>query len=196
MKAEYAFFVTLIAKQTIFFFLWARFSSKFSVQLISLVRELLFSEDFKVKHRTSPRHFIRDRILTFPLVVLFIANFRKGSLQDDLDQLFQAIFKLDVSERVVTRSAISQARRKVSHGVYIDLQDAVCEFVNNNAPLLTYNGMRVFAVDGSTMIVPDTSENREHFGTTSENETKRAIGRVSILHDVLNRITIDAMLRP
>ncbi|MDJ0839107.1 MAG: IS4 family transposase [Acidobacteriota bacterium] len=164
--------------------------------MISIVKELLFSEDLKAKHRTSPRHFIRDRILTFPLLVLYLANFIKGSCRDELDLLFQAILKLDVPERVVTPSALSQARRKLSYEVFIDLQDAVCAFVNDNAPLVTYHGMRVFAVDGSTMILPDTPENKEHFGTASNKNAERAMARISIFHDVLNRITIDALIRP
>jgi len=98
-------------------------------------------------------------------LVLYLANFIKGSSQDELDQLFKAIHKLDVSERMITPSALSQARGKLSHEVFIDLQDAVCAFVNEKAPLVTYHGMRVFAIDGSTIIFPNTSENREHYAT-------------------------------
>ena len=117
-------------------------------------------------------------------------------MQDELDQLFQAIFKLDVARRVVTRSAISQARRKISHRAFVDLLDAVCGFINKHAPLVTYSGMRVFAIDGSTFRLPDLAEVRNVFGTARNKKTERAMGRISILHDVLNRITYDAILNP
>ena len=128
------------------------------------------------------------------MVVLFLANFLKGSLQDEIDQLFQAILKLDVSRRVVTRSAICQARKKVSYKVFIGLLDIICRFLNQRSEMQTYKGFRTFAVDGSTMLLPDTEENRRHFGMakSEKNHEGRAIARVSILHDVLNRVTFDA----
>ena len=129
------------------------------------------------------------------MVVLFLANFVKGSLQDELDQFFQAILKRDSSRRIVTRSAICQARKKVSYKVFIGLLDRICRFLNRQSELKTYQGSRVFAMDGSTMLLPNTSELRAHFGrVTSKTDFGRAIARVSILHDVLNRVTYDAIL--
>ncbi len=119
---------------------------------------------------------------------------RGGSLIDEVDQFFQAFFKWDVARRFVTSSAFSQARRKLSHRVFIELLDLVCDFLNREANLVTYMGMRVFAIDGSTMQLPNNKQVSEHFGVTKNNHGKRAMGRVSILHDVLNRITYDAIL--
>jgi hypothetical protein len=130
------------------------------------------------------------------MVVLFLANFVKGSLQDEIDQFFQAILKLDVSRRIVTRSAICQARKKLSHKVFIGLLDIICRFLNQRSELQTYKGFRTFAVDGSTMLLPDTKDLREHFGIAKSKKgyKSRAIARVSILHDVLNRVTYDAII--
>ena len=45
------------------------------------------------------------------------------------------------------------------------------------------------------MLLPNTSELRDHFGKVeSKTDSGRAIARVSILHDVLNRVTYDAIL--
>lgn len=115
-------------------------------------------------------------------------------MQDELDQFFQAIQRTDVAIRTVTRSAISQARRKISHQAFIDLLDVICHYVNKRAPLITYCGMRVFAIDGSTFRMPNRAEFISTFGETGTQKTNRAMGRVSILHDILNRITYDAIL--
>lgn len=128
------------------------------------------------------------------MVLLFIANFLKGSLQDELDQCFQAIFKLDVAVRFVTRSALSQARRKISHHAFVELLDVITNFVSRYAPLVTYHGMRVFAIDGSTFRMPNRPEFVNTFGETRTPKTRRAMGRLSIFHDILNRITYDAIL--
>lgn len=164
--------------------------------MLGEIKQLVFSEELKDKHRTSPSAFSRNRKLTFPFLVLFLCNFLKGSLQDEVDQLHQAICKLDVAFRWVTRSALSQARRKLSHRVFIDLLDAVCSFVDRHAGLTTYYGKRVFAIDGSTIRLPNQPNFFEAFGSSSKCGRKRAMARVSILHDVLNRITYDAQLSP
>ena len=128
------------------------------------------------------------------MLVLIVANFLKGSLQDELDQIFQAIFKWDVARRFVSRSALSQARRKFSHTAFIELLDVVCRFVNEHAPLRKYHGRRVFAIDGSTFRLPNQTEFRVEFGTAANHNSRMAMGRISLLHDVLNRITYDGIL--
>ena len=158
------------------------------------MRNLLLSKDFKAKHRTSPKAFVKDRILTFPVLVLSLANFLKGSLQDELDQFFQAVLKLDVARRVVTRSALCQARKKISHRVFIDLLDSICNFLNLHGPMLAYQGMRVFAIDGSTLRLPNRRDVSGTFGTSNPKNGGPVLARVSLLHDVLNRITYDAVM--
>ena len=113
---------------------------------------------------------------------------------DELDQFFQALRRWDVARRFVTPSALSQARRKLSHTAFIAVLDAVCRYINDHGNLHTYKGFRVFAIDGSTMRLPDNSVVRDHFGAQRNNVGERAMGRVSLLFDVLNRITYDAIL--
>ena len=129
-------------------------------------------------------------------MVLCLANFLKGALQDELDQLFQSIFKWDVAKRVVTRSALCQARQKISHRVFIALQDAICRFLDQHGKPATYQGLRVLAMDGSTLRLPNRDVLREHFGKIKVRNGWRAMARLSLLHDVLNRITYDAVLAP
>ncbi len=127
-------------------------------------------------------------------MVLFLANFLKGSLQDELDQFFQALFRWDVAKRWVTRSAVSQARRKLSHHAFIELLDTTCRFVDQHAPLVTYQNHRVFAIDGSTFRVPNRPKFEKEFGGIRQAHHRCILPRFSILHDVLNRLTYDAIL--
>jgi len=46
------------------------------------------------------------------------------------------------------------------------------------------------------MIFPDTPEYRKHFDTASNKNTQCTMTGISIFHDILNRITIDALIRP
>jgi len=161
---------------------------------LSEVQQTLYSQCFKEKHRLSPTAFTRDRKLPFPTLVLFLINFIKGSTQDELDQFFQAIHKQDVATRQVSRSALTQARLKLSHRVFLDLLDVVTAFLNQHANLATYHDMRVFAIDGSTIRVPNRDHLIEAFGETGTRPVSRAMARCSIIHDVLNSLTYDAIL--
>ena len=40
------------------------------------------------KYRLPPHAFIRNRTLSFPIIVLFLANLVKGSPKDEIDQFF------------------------------------------------------------------------------------------------------------
>lgn len=68
-------------------------------------------------------------------------------------------------------------------------------FYNSNVNLKKWNGFNVFAVDGTTLQVPDTAENIERFGaSTNQSTTKTALASASALYDVLNDIVIDAII--
>lgn len=180
-----------------FLFLWACFSRQFGTALLKEVKQVLFSQELKSKHRVSEQDFVRNRKLPFHLVVLFIANFLKGSLQDELDQFFQSIFRLDVATHHVCRSAFSKARRKLSHTVFIDLLAVVCRFVDKNANNLeTFKGMRVFAIDGSTFKLDKRDELFEAFGGNNTSTNRTPLARIFVLHDVFNRITYHALFKP
>lgn len=56
--------------------------------------------------------------------------------------------------------------------------------------------MNVFAIDGSTLRLPDSSAIRQEFGTAKNEQGERPMARVSMLHDVLNRVTYDAAISP
>jgi Transposase DDE domain len=158
------------------------------------LKERLYSQELKELHRTTDKSFIRNRCLNFPLLVLIMANFLKGSIQDELDQVFQALARRDVSFRAVTRSAFSQARRKISHSVFIDLLNTICAYVTKHAPLIKFHGMRVFAIDGSTFRLPETPEIRKEFGFHRNKYGTRSMARASLIHDVLNRVTLGGIL--
>ena len=110
--------------------------------------------------------------------------------------MFQSILKLDVSVRRVTRSAICQARKKLKHTAFIDLLDSITAFLNQRNDLKTFKGYRTLAIDGSTLRLPDKQELKTHFGSVKNNSGRWALAKLSLLHDVLNRITYDAVIAP
>ena len=83
----------------------------------------IFSEGFKERYRQSPKNFLRQRCLPFTIIVLFLLNMVKRSLQDELDEFFRFMSDNPVAIRVVRKSAWTQARKKLKYEAFIELND-------------------------------------------------------------------------
>jgi len=70
-----------------------------------------------------------------------------------------------VSKAVVSKGAISQARAQVGAAPIRQLyQEQVMPHGPTDIPSVWYGGLRVMAIDGSTLDMPDEAENARHFG--------------------------------
>ena len=80
-------------------------------------------------------------------------NLVKGSLQNELDHFFSVINDEDCDFRHVTKSAFCQARQKISHKAFIELNDHITEQFFQSTTSRWY-GKRLLAIDGSTFRLP------------------------------------------
>jgi len=102
----------------------------------------------------------------------------------------------------VTASAYSQARYKLKHTAFIELnQTAVVETMYSDGDYRKFWGFRMLAVDGSKLALPDNDAICKEFGTIpwtsgkkAEIQGERPYALASVLYDVLNRIALDARL--
>lgn len=166
--------------------------------LLGHLRTQLESEEFQSKHKEKENDFIRERCLTFCVVVLLLVNMMKRSLQDELDEFFKVLNEEKVASRQVGKSAFSQARKKLKASAFIELnQEQVRYFYEHFSPE-TWQGYRLLAVDGTLLDVPDTPSNREEFGVWGSRHDGKGSPkvRVSQLFDVHNQLTIDAQISP
>lgn len=165
--------------------------------LIDFVKNLIFSEDFLSRHRVSPKDFTRKRSLPFHRLIYFLLNMNKGSYQDELDNFFKTINCLEVAERIVSKGALSKARKKLKYQAFIELNEQMTSYYHTYFPTASWHGFNLMAVDGSTLRLPDETEIIEHFGVWNVkkgNPCPKA--RVSQMFDVLNQITVDAIIKP
>ena len=154
-------------------------------------------EAFKRLHRWTGTAFTRVRRLTFERVLVMVLRNSVKSLQNVVNE---AMSWLGVGP--VTASAYSQARYKLKHTAFIELnRKAVVETVYGDGDYQTFWGFRVVAVDGSKIALPDSDEVCEAFGTiayaggkTAEIAGERPYALASVLYDVLNRVALDAVL--
>ncbi|MGB7294675.1 MAG: IS4 family transposase [Candidatus Aminicenantales bacterium] len=165
--------------------------------LITHLRQLVSSDEFVKRHRQREQDFTRQRCLSFMTVVLFLINLIKRALQDELDEFFKLIQPGPGAERVVTKSAFSQARQKLKPSAFVELNQAQVSYFYDQFEPARWHGLRLLAMDGSLADLPNTAEVRAHFGVwrpASGGECPKA--RLSQLFDVSNKITLDALIAP
>ena len=165
--------------------------------LFAHLKGVLFSADFKVRHRRHEHDFTRQRCLPFTIVVLFLLNLVKRALQDELDEFFKLQHGEAVAVRVVTKSAFSQARQKLDYTAFVELNRAQVTYFYDQFTPRTWHGFRLVAIDGSTSELPRTPEILAHFGGWQPAQGDPCpVARVSQLFDVLNGVTLDALIAP
>jgi len=165
--------------------------------LITHLRSTVSSNEFINRHRQRDQDFTRQRCLSFITIVIFLLNMIKRALQDELDEFFKVIQQAQVAERVVTKSAFSQARQKLKHTAFVELNQAQVTYFYEHFEPERWHGFRLLAMDGSMADLPNTAVLREHFGVwrpAAGGECPKA--RLSQLFDVLNKVTIDALIAP
>lgn len=99
---------------------------------------------------------------------------------------------------MVTKSAFSQARIKLSPNVFLDLNRLVIECFYPTAKVKKWKGLRVCAVDGSQLRLPNEPEIIDEFGSHRGKNSRQTcpMALASVYYDVLNQIVIDASINP
>lgn len=174
-------------------------SSDYRIKLTNHIDHELDAESFTSRSKDGVKGvFTRDRKLTIRRLIILIMSF-KTSLQRDLDRFYKALSQSEFNIREVTKSALTQARSKLNPWAFRRLNEVAVTSFYQEASYYVWHGMRLLAVDGTRLVLPNHKTIREefgvhHFGPKADSGRSIAIG--SMLYDVLNHLTIDAELAP
>jgi hypothetical protein len=127
-----------------------------------------------------------------------IINF-KSSIQRELDKFFKTISRSDFNIREVTKGAFTQARAKLNPWAFQRLNDVAANTFYEGAEYYRWHDMRVLAIDGTRLVLPNHPSVVEEFGQQKfgpKADSPRSLAMASMLYDVLNQITIDGQLAP
>ena len=173
------------------------------LHLIAQIRARILAADFRVRHRVRAADFTRERLLTFPVVMLFLLQKTSKSIQRHLHSFFQHLWPQG-KQGTVTGGAWTQARAKLSHTAFIELNQEVllpCFYAPEQAQhRRTWRGHRLLGCDGSLLRLPSHPGVSEIFGEVAvanhlgDTGTHYAPARLSVLYDLLNRMGLDARL--
>jgi len=173
--------------------------------LIEQIRTRIFAADFCARHRARTADFTRERLLTFPIVMLLLLQKTTKSIQRHLHCFLHQLWPQQ-SQRTVTGGGWTQARAKLSHTAFIELNQEVL-LPGFYAPeqaqhRRSWLGHRLLGCDSSLLRLPSHPEVFELFGHVAvanhlgDTGTRYAPARLSVLYDLLNRMGLDARLEP
>jgi len=124
----------------------------------------------------------------------------KSSIQRELDFFYRETTKSDFNIRYATKGAFSQARAKLNPSAFVEMTDTLVHTFYTEAPYKVWKGnMRVLAIDGSRLLLPNHPSVADEFGTHSfgpNADQPRSMALTSILYDTINLLTIDAQIAP
>lgn len=166
-------------------------------EFLSIVSSAIKSNKFVDKHKDKPTDFTRKRVLDFPVIFMLVLKKSIKSLQLILNELFLQKY----IDGTVSSSAYSQARKKLKHTAFMELNEDAIRIYYNDNKIKRWNGYRVLGTDGSKIILPDTKEMREEFGEIkirNQQNKPMAESYASALfeccYDVLNHMAIKSTL--
>lgn len=171
---------------------------KTNLQIINQLKQFLENYfEQKEFYTKNAKNFIRKRIITFPIIVVFIINMSKKSLSVELSDFFD-IFEKENKVKECTKSAFSQARYKLKHEFFIAWNEALKKefYTNNEDRVKRWNGFILNAVDGSTSYLMKKDEIIDYFGTQSNQFVEVPMARVMNSYDVLNNINLNSCIAP
>lgn len=161
--------------------------------MFDLLTRKIHDPAFIAAHRTDPRHFTRNRRITFPVLIGFLLGAFKGNLQSLLNDFLGLL--TGVEGQLAGRSALSQARYKLLASAFTELNQLVLDWLAEHLPEPRWYGFRLVAADGTTLHLPDSAWMTQAFGVTHDVHGNRFVmGRAVGLFAVTGRRLLRAEL--
>jgi hypothetical protein len=142
--------------------------------------------------------FTRKRKLPIKTIILLVVKF-KSSIQRELDRFFKEVSQSGFNIREVTKSAFTQARAKLKPEAFKRLNEIAVNDFYEGAEYYVWHNMRLLAVDGTRLVLPNHPTVVEEFGVHQfgpKSDSPRSLAMGSLLYDPLNLVTIDSQIAP
>ncbi len=172
-----------------------------SQTVVQRTREVIEDPLFCQTHRLNGRCFIRQRKLTFVIVVVALLQKTVRSIQLHLHDFFAGL-----GQPSAAASSWCEARLKLKHTAFIELnRRAVLDVAyggQHGFQVRRWKGHRLLAMDSYLLRLPNDPAVGQEFGwmefsnPPGQGASRCAQARLSVLTDVLNRLAIETLLTP
>jgi hypothetical protein len=166
-------------------------------ELIISFKNLIESEQFCNRHKKNPEDFTRKRSLPFHKLIYFFVNMPQAAYEAELCRFNKELHRLDIAEPIATKSALTKAREKLEPSAFIELNSHMVNQYHRLFAPKKWHEFYLLATDGTLAGIPSAEAVAQHFGQWNGRQGSPCPkARVSQLFDVLNQITVDALIVP
>ena len=150
--------------------------------------------NFQHTYRQNPTDFSRNRTLSFSKIVVGLINLFNRSIAVELTKLLGHLH--GPTAPFCSKQAFSKQRQKLKPEAFVALNDQLIQQFYTDGSFATFHGFRLLAIDGSTLQLPESQEIVQQYGQSSNQTASMPMARCSLVHDVLNQLTLHAILAP
>lgn len=155
-------------------------------KLNNIIEEMALSKESFVKN--PGKDFIRNRKITFQDTIKLILAMKGNTLNKELYDYFGKDPKA-----IATSSAFIQQRDKLEEGTFKYLFYAFNESMTD---FRTYNGYKLYAIDGSDINVAYDENAATYCGKVNQYDSSCNMYHLNAIYDLLNKVYVDANLTP
>ena len=173
-------------------------ANDFRASLVSLIKNALKSKEFITEHRLFPEAFTRKPSLTFDRLFLLLCSLLNSSMKTEIGRFFGILDDGPLCDWAPDESTVFKARMKLCPSAFTAMNDKACEFFYQEAQPERWHGMRLLAVDGSTVRLPPWPDVLEEFPQDEDFVAGEStpLARISEVFDVLNDVSVSATISP
>ena len=147
----------------------------------------------------APGRFVRKRLLSMLHVIIYLFFSDNPSMDTNLANIKRELYGLVDFPQKITKQAVSHARQAINPMLFAELFNLSVDIFYQNTPKRnTWNGLHVFAIDGSKFELPNSKKNFDHFGEmfkVSNPDSKFTQALASVVYDVLDDYIVHASIK-
>lgn len=162
---------------------------KKSELIVSNIKELINSNDFKSRSKFLEKYFTRFRSFTFERILILILLGKKRAIQNNLNIFFDKIGEVEL---IPSSSGYTQARNKLKPEAFKEISNKVVSDFYSLYNYDKWNNKRLIGIDCSLLNLPLTKETKRKYLLKRNNTVELTQCLSSFAYDVLNEITISA----
>jgi hypothetical protein len=172
-----------------------RGDKKKNLRILTMLKEMIADKEFQSSYKQQAKDFMRQRVLTFPKVVIGLINLMNRSLAVELAKLLHVLDGLSAS--FCSKQAFSKQRQKLKPEAFVALNSALLEqFYADTTGVKTFGDFLLLAIDGSTLQLPQSKDLIQEYGQAANQQSSMPMARCSLLYDILNKLSLEAILAP
>ena len=160
--------------------------------ICKLTQKTAEAEATKQESRTKPCYFTRTRKMSFSELVYYILHPGKESTRLGLNRFFTMLGREGCG---MSEQAFSKARSHFTHWPFEKMVRETTVEEYRGEDVRTWNGFYLFAIDGTTVALPDKPFLCNAFGGSGR-KNDSATASASILYDIENDWIADAAIDP